>query len=192
MTDRRRSEPCKVIRPARPGDPLDDTDENPAVHDERPISVSRTRTPADETLQLLLIDGLDELPTQVRLALEAVARRGAEDRESLEKRVARAESKQSRWQRLAAGLKAIGVGSVVASLAVVAQALIAHGDRAAVSRQQADTVREHGAAISKLKTDLDSTAKDLKADVAALRAQAAADHALLSIFAARLSAATQP
>lgn len=157
---------------------------------ERPPSVARTRTPADETLQSLLIEELDELPREVRLALEAVAKRGAEDREALEKRVARAESKQSRWQRLTAGLKAIGVGSVVASLAVVAQALIAHGDRAAVSRQQTETVEQHGAAILKIKTDLDTATKDIRADVAALRAQAAADHALLSIFAARLSAAT--
>lgn len=207
--DRRRiSEPCAVVRPTRPAlavpAPLplpppreDDTDENEPT----PISVSRTRTPADETLTDLL-DRLKAsadaaVPAEFVLALERVAQRGAEDRLALEAKLAehveaaaKRQAHESRWRRIMRVVRGVGVGAVVAALGVVARALIAHGDAAAVARQQTARVEEHGVAILRLRSDLAESDERCRTETSALRAQAAADHALLSIFAARLSAAT--
>lgn len=182
---RRRSEPCRVIRPARPGEPSveDDTDENhPAPP---PISVSRTRTPADVTLEALLADLEGRgVPPEIALALEAIARRGAEDRKALETQLQAhvdaatvRTAQHTRWQRFARVVRGIGVGAIVAALGVVARVLVAHGDASAVARQQRETVERHGASIV-----------HLQSEISTLRDQAAADHALISIFAARLSA----
>ncbi|MGL4442485.1 MAG: hypothetical protein ACRCU1_02595 [Alsobacter sp.] len=147
--------------------------------------MSRTRTPADETLADL-IAGLAGrgVPSEIALALEAIARRGAEDRKALEtqleKHVAAAlarTAQRTRWQRVARVFRGVGIGAIVATLGVVARVLIAHGDAGAVARQQAATVERHVVAIGQLQTE-----------TSILRAQAAADHALISIFAARLSA----
>jgi len=154
----------------------DDTDENEPA---RPPSVQRVRTPADETLADL-IGGLEGhgVSQEITLALEAIARRGAEDRKELERQLAAAVSSRSRWSRLLAAAKAIGAGSALAALAVVARALIAHGDAAAMARLQTDRIEQLHLSVSQMKVDL-STAS----------AQAAADHSILQILAARLSAA---
>jgi hypothetical protein len=179
-----------VIRPARPGDSPadDDTDENHPA----PISVSRTRTPADETLQDLL-DRLKEsadaaVPREFVLALERVRDTGAEDRLALERQLAEhveAAAKRgaidTRGRRIMRVVRGLSAGAVVSAFAVVARALIAHGDASAMARQQTFQVAEHGSALVVLRSQIES-----------LRAQAAADHALISVFAARLSTAPTP
>jgi hypothetical protein len=158
---------------------LDDTDENEPV---RPPSVQRVRTPADETLSDL-IEGLEGhgVPPEIALALEAIAKRGAEDRRALERQLAAAVSSRSRWSRLLAAAKAIGAGSALAALAVVARALIAHGDAAAMARLQTERIEQLHRSVTQLQID---NVTD--------RAQAAADHSVLQILAARLSAAPLP
>lgn len=193
MSDRRTTSNIRQARVIRPpvssseADTLDDTDENhpaPRPDFERPPSVQRTRTPADLTLSDLIgeLKASDNaaVPSGYLLALEAIVRRVAEDREALERQLAQAQQTQTRRSRLLSIVKGIGAGSIVAALAVVAQALIAHGDGAAVARQQA-------LHVSQLQQDVIV----LKQSVSDLRAQAAADHSLIQIFAARLSAANQ-
>lgn len=176
------------MRPARPGDPqeVDDTDEHPPAPSAAEISVSRTRTPADVTLEALLADLEGRgIPPEISLALEAIARRGAEDRKAVEAQLkAHADAaavqlaRETRWQRVSRVARAVGLGTVFAALGVVVRLLIAHGDATAMARQQSETVERHTAALAQMQTE-----------IATLRAQAAADHSLISIFAARLSAA---
>lgn len=183
MSDRKTTSSIRRARVIRPpvisdeADTLDDTDENKPAEN----SVSRTRTPADQTLSDLIQDLRTSsdaaVPDAYLLALREVARRVAEDRTLLEKQIAG----QTRWSRVLAGAKAIGVGSFVAGLAVVAQTLIARGDASATARQQSQYV-----------TQLRQDVAELKQSIADLRAQAAADHSLIQVFAARLSTAPNP
>jgi hypothetical protein len=154
----------------------DDTDENEPV---RPPSVQRVRTPADETLAELIagLEGHGVSP-EIALALEAIAKRGAEDRNQLEKKLALATRRESRWTRILAAAKAIGAGSALAALAVVARALIAHGDAAAMARLHLQKLESISAQVEKQSVEL-----------MVLRAQAAGHDSIIKVFAARLSAA---
>lgn len=162
--------------------------------------MSRTRTPADETLQELLArlrDSADAaVPREFVLALERVRDTGAEDRLALERQLAEhveaarvRGAAETRWRRILGVLRGLSAGAVVSAFAVVVRALIAHGDAAAMARQQTDRVEEHGSAIAAIRREVAAVADRCQIETSALRAQAAADHTLISIFAARLSAA---
>lgn len=177
MSDDRRTITVTRARITRPvAAQPDDTDENEPV---RPPSVQRVRTPADETLAELIagLEGHGVSP-EIALALEAIAKRGAEDRNHLERQLALATRKESRWTRILVAAKAIGAGSALAALAVVARALIAHGDAAAMARLHLQKLESISAQVEKQ-----------SAEIMVLRAQAAGHESIIQVFAARLSAA---
>ena len=161
-------------RITRPVVAQDDTDENEPV---RPPSVQRVRTPADVTLEALIADLEGKgVPPEIALALEAIARRGFEDRARLEAKLQQATRKESRWSRIFAIAKTISAGTVLAALLNVGAALMSHGDAQAVARQRAEK-------IGVLHTDIEQ----LKTTVETLRAQLAAVQTIL-LPSARLSA----
>lgn len=153
---------------------VDDTDENEPV---RPPSVQRVRTPADVTLEALIADLEGKgVPPEIALALEAIARRGFEDRARLEAKLQQATRKETRWSRLIALAKTVSAGTIIAALLSVGAALIRHGDTQASARQRAEK-------IGVLHADIEI----LKATVETLRAQLAAVQTIL-LPSARLSA----
>lgn len=155
------------------------------------ISVQRTMTPADRKLR----EAIDEIRTSgdpaVIAGFEAIAKAAREQRKAYEReiaderaelaaateRLARIEASHSRWRTPVQLLKGLGFGGVVAALAFCARALIAHGDAMAEARRQTALVQRHEEVLRRLAEDL---AKD--------RAQAAADHALITLLVARLGA----
>lgn len=167
----------------------EDTDENRparAVEDEpsRPTSTSRTRTPADKLLQQLLAElheneDASSIPPAYLLALEALARRGREDRRTLESKLKDAEGRLAakvdaiplRPRRIVTVLKGIGLGSLVTGLVFVANLLIARGESSAASRQSAAEQRAHAAKL-----------ESMSLEIGALRAQATGHDVLIKLL----------
>lgn len=165
---------ARITRPVAAQPRADDTDENEPV---RPPSVQRVRTPADVTLEALIADLEGKgVPPEIALALEAIARRGFEDRARLEAKLQQATRKESRWSRIFAIAKTISAGTVLAALLSVGSALMSHGDAQAVARQHAEKV-------GLMRADVEA----LKFTVETLRAQLAAVQTIL-LPSARLSA----
>lgn len=150
-------------------------------------------TPADRKLREA-IEQMREAGDPVVIAgFEAIAKSAREQRKAYEaelaqeratligtaERLAQLEQSTGRWRRPLSLLKGVGFGSIVGALIFCANALEARGDAASEARKQSAMVQRHEAVLLRLAEDL---ARD--------RAQAAADHAVLSILAARLGAAT--
>lgn len=194
---------ARVVRPAAYAAPEhleqtpageEDTDENQparAVEEEpsRPTSTSRTRTPADQLLQQLLrelheSEDASSIPPAYLLALEALARRGREDRRSLESKLQDAEGRLAakvdaiplRPRRIVTVLKGIGLGSLVTALVFVANLLTARGEASATDRQRAAQQREHAAKL-----------ESMQLEIGALRAQATGHDVLIKLLVRDIS-----
>lgn len=166
------------------------------------MSLPRTRTPAEESMRAAIdkvrqlspewhvaeqtARALDEIADAIeaeraeRLATEAARQRAAErdaDRKSWRAPVWRA-------------IQAIGAAGALALLGVTVNALISHGDSRRAAAQQADVIAEHGKQIDAATASIETERRERFNADADLRAAQAADHAVLSLFAARLGVPT--
>lgn len=182
--------PSRLVHPLtasvpRSSDPLEDTDETKPA---RPRA--RTITPVDESLAQV-IRSLDEseeaaVPSEFKLALEAISLRARDERAYLQRRLAEAEADLEKRhppppRRFLSILKGAGIGTFVGALVFAANFLVARGDAAAMTRQRDEKLERLGAQLEKI-----------QADTTSLRAQVTGHDVLLQVLSARMNASPHP